>query len=160
MVRHLKVARGTAVKSRSQAMVILKTLIINAPADLRDTLDQIRGRVGLIRRVAALRPSDIDDPLASKKAAMRALARSWLWLHEEVIAHDRALERLVTERVPDVMASHGIAILTIAEMLIIVGDDATRIRSQAAFAKLCGVCPISASSSKTHRFRLNRGDNR
>ena len=45
-------------------------------------------------------------------------------------------------------------------MLILVGDDPTRIRSEAAFAKLCGVCPIPASSGKTHRFRLNRGGNR
>ena len=58
------------------------------------------------------------------------------------------------------MASHGIASLTVAEMLILVGDDPTRIRSEAAFAKLCGVCPIPASSGKTHRFRLNRGGNR
>jgi transposase len=58
------------------------------------------------------------------------------------------------------MASHGIATLTIAEMLILVGDNPDRIRSEAALAKLCGVCPIPASSGKTHRFRLNRGGNR
>jgi transposase len=160
MIRHLKIARDTAVKSRSQAMVTLKTLIINAPADLRETLDQIKGKVGLIRHIAAFRPGDIDTPMASAKAAMRALARRWLWLRDEIIAHDKELERLVTERAPELIESHGIAILTIAEMLILVGDDPTRIRSEAAFAKLCGVCPIPASSGKTHRFRLNRGGNR
>jgi transposase len=160
MIRHMKIARDTAVKSRSQAMVTLKTLIINAPADLRETLDQIKGKAGLIRHIAAFRPGDIIDTLASAKASMRALARRWLWLHEEIIAHDKELERLVMERAPDLMASHGIATLTIAEMLILVGDDPTRIRSEAAMAKLCGVCPIPASSGKTHRFRLNRGGNR
>jgi transposase len=50
--------------------------------------------------------------------------------------------------------------MTAAEMLILVGDDPTRIRSEAALAKLCGVCPIPASSGKTNRFRLNRGGNR
>ncbi len=49
MIRHLKIARDTAVKSRSQAMVTLQTLIINAPASLRDTLDQIAGKIALIR---------------------------------------------------------------------------------------------------------------
>ena len=44
-------------------------------------------------------------------------------------------------------------------MLILVGDDPTRIRSQAAFANLCGVCPIPAFSGKIHRFRLNQGGN-
>ena len=57
MIRHMKIARDTAVKSRSQAMVALKTLIINAPADLRETLDQIKGKVGLIRHIAAFRPA-------------------------------------------------------------------------------------------------------
>ncbi|MDZ4872192.1 MAG: hypothetical protein CLLPBCKN_001580 [Chroococcidiopsis cubana SAG 39.79] len=32
--------------------------------------------------------------------------------------------------------------------------------SEAAFAKMCGVCPIPASSGKTQRHRLNRGGNR
>ena len=58
--------------------------------------------------------------------------------YEEIIAHDKELERLVTERASDLMASlgitwhhlasHGIATLTVAEMLILVGDDPTRIR--------------------------------
>lgn len=34
------------------------------------------------------------------------------------------------------------------------------IRSEAAFAKLCRVCPIPASSGKTSRHRLNRGGHR
>ena len=49
---------------------------------------------------------------------------------------------------------------TAAEMLILVGDNPERIRSEAAFAKLCGACPIPASSGKTSRHRLNRGGNR
>ncbi len=39
-------------------------------------------------------------------------------------------------------------------------DDPGRIRSEAAFAKLCGACPIPASSGKTSRHRLNRGGHR
>ena len=108
MIRHLKIARDTAVKSYSQAMVTLKTLIINAPAVLREILDQIRGEVALIRHIAAFRPGDIDTPLASAKAAMLALVRRWLWLHEKIIAHDKELERLVTDRASDLMASLGI----------------------------------------------------
>ena len=152
MIRHLKVARDTAVKSRSQAMVTLKTLIINAPADLRDVLDKIRGKVALIRHIAAFRPGEINNTMACAKPAMRALARRWLGLQAQIITQDKELERLGTERAADLMTSHGIATLTVVEMLITVGDDPTRIRSQAAFAKLCGLCPIPASSGKTHRF--------
>ncbi|MEM6782230.1 MAG: transposase [Bacteroidota bacterium] len=45
--------------------------------------------------------------------------------------------------------------------MIAAGDNSERIRSEAAFAKLCGVCPIPASSGRTTgRHRLNRGGNR
>ncbi len=44
--------------------------------------------------------------------------------------------------------------------MLLVGDNPERIRSEAAFAKLCGACPIPASSGKTDRHRLNRGGNR
>ncbi|MEJ6768242.1 MAG: hypothetical protein QNK95_01715 [Paracoccaceae bacterium] len=65
------------------------------------------------------------------------MARRWLGLQAQIITQDKELERLGTERAADLMTSHGIATLTVAEMLITVGDDPTRIRSQAAFAKLC-----------------------
>jgi transposase len=38
MIRQIKIARDTAVKSRTQAMVTLKALIVNAPDDLREVL--------------------------------------------------------------------------------------------------------------------------
>lgn len=63
-------------------------------------------------------------------------------------------------RAPTLIAAHGIATMTAAEMLILVGDDLGRICSGSALAKLCGVCPIPASSGKTKRFRLNRGGSR
>jgi transposase len=100
MIRHLKIARDTAVKSRSQALVTLKTLIINAPADLREALDQIKGKVTLIRHIAAFRPGDIINTLASFKAALRALTRRWLLLHDEILSHDKELEQLVTKHAP------------------------------------------------------------
>jgi transposase len=141
-------------------MVTLKTLIINAPAELRGVLDQIKGKIALIRHIAAFRSGEIKSTTASAKAAMRALARRWLALHEEIQVHDKDLERLVVAKMPSLLASHGIATMTVAEMLILIGDDPSRIKSEAALAKLCGVCPIPASSGKTNRFRLNRGGNR
>ena len=160
MIRHLKIARDSAVKAKSQAMITLKTLIINAPTELRDTLDKIRGPRSLVRHIAALRPGEISSPLASAKAAMRAIARRWLALHEEIQAHEQELDRMVREKAPELMKSHGISKMTVAEMLILIGDNPERIRSESALAKMCGVCPIPASSGKTHRMRLNRGGNR
>jgi transposase len=45
-------------------------------------------------------------------------------------------------------------------LLVIFGDNPDRVRSEAAFAKLCGVCPIPASSGMTNRHRLYRGGHR
>jgi transposase len=47
-----------------------------------------------------------------------------------------------------------------AQLLAAAGDNPERLRSEAAFAKLCGACPIPASSGKTNRHRLNRGGDR
>ncbi|WP_202882911.1 transposase [Microvirga tunisiensis] len=160
MIRHLKVARDTAVKSRTQAMVTLKTIIVNAPAALRESLDGLTGKMTLIRHLAALRPGAMTSPTASAKATLRALARRWLMLNAEIKSHDAALDALTTACAPTRKEAHGMATGTAAEMLILVGDNPERIRSEAAFAKLCGACPIPASSGKTSRHRLNRGGHR
>ena len=47
-----------------------------------------------------------------------------------------------------------------AQILCTVGDNPERLSSEAAFAMLCGVAPIPASSGKTQRHRLNRGGDR
>lgn len=109
MIRHLKIARDTAVKYRSQAMETLKALLINAPSELRDSLDQIKRKIILIRHIAAFRPGEITLTLASAKVALRALARRWLALHDEIQTHDKELERLAAACAPVLMASHGIS---------------------------------------------------
>ncbi len=160
MIRHLKIARDTAVKSRTQAIVTLKTLIINAPEALRERLEAISGKMALIRNIAAFRPGPVTSTTASAKLAMRALAQRWLMLDTEIRAHDQQLKLLTDASAPALIKTHGISTGTVAEMLILVGDNPERIRSEASFAKLCGVCPIPASSGRTNRHRLNRGGNR
>jgi hypothetical protein len=58
------------------------------------------------------------------------------------------------------LKAYGIKAGTAAEMLVLVGDTPDRIPSEGALAKLCGACPIPASSSKVTHYRLNRGGNR
>ena len=45
-------------------------------------------------------------------------------------------------------------------MLVTAGDNPDRMKSEAAFAMLCGVAPLPASSGMTQRHRLNRGGDR
>jgi transposase len=49
---------------------------------------------------------------------------------------------------------------TAALLLIAAGDNPSRLRSEATWAKLCGVAPLEASSGKVTRHRLNRGGDR
>jgi transposase len=161
MVRHLKVARDTAVKARTQAMLTLKALIVGAPAALREQLEALSGgKMTLVRHLAALRPGPLASTTASAKTGLRAIARRWLMLDEEIKGHDAHLEALTAARAPELVQAHGMGAGTAAEMLLLVGDNPERIRSEAAFAKLCGACPIPASSGKTTRHRLNRGGDR
>ena len=82
-------------------------------------------------------------------------------LTEEIALHDQHLARLTTETSPTLREGFGVGAHTAAELLIVFGDHPDRIRSDAAFAKLCGACPIPASSGMTTgRHRLNRDGHR
>ncbi|WP_414476157.1 hypothetical protein [Microvirga sp. M2] len=85
------------MKSRTQAMVTLKTIVTDAPTALRESLEGLTGTMALIRHLAALRPGAMTDPTASAKAALRALARRWLMLDAEIKSHDAALDTLTAE---------------------------------------------------------------
>ena len=75
--------------------------------------------------------------------------------------HDRHRGRLTTQTSPTLREGLGIGADTAAEMLIICGDTPDRIHAEAAFATLCGACPIPASSGMTTgRHRLYRGGHR
>jgi len=159
MVRQIKVARDTAVKAKSAAIITLKTLIVNAPSDLREVLEPLTDRK-LIDRCARLLPGAIVDTIASTKHALRAIASRWLTLSTEIDTHDEALDIITQAAAPTLREAFGIGPDSAAEMMIVAGDNPTRIRSDAAFAKLCGACPIPASSGVTHRHRLFRGGHR
>jgi transposase len=47
-----------------------------------------------------------------------------------------------------------------ATLLVTAGDNPERLRSEAAWAHLCGVSPLEASSGRVTRHRLNRGGDR
>ena len=57
-------------------------------------------------------------------------------------------------------AAYGVDPDTAAQLLITAGANPHRLHSEAAFAALCGVAPVPASSGKTTRHRLSRGGDR
>ena len=159
MARQIKVARDTAVKARSAAIITLKTLIVNAPSALREDLDPLTDRK-LIDRCHRLKPGEVVDTRASTKHALRAIAARWIALTDEIDAHDVVLDAITLAAAPTLRQAFGIGPDSAAEMMIVAGDNPTRIRAESAFAKLCGVCPIPASSGVTNRHRLFRGGHR
>ncbi len=140
-------------------MITLEQVIVTAPADLREQLEPLT-KMALLRRCAALRPAEVNDPTAATKYALRAMARRWLLLNEEIQEHEAHLDRLTTAIAPQLRDGCGIGPDAAAEILALVGDNFARVTSEAALAKLCGVNPIPASSGKTNRHRLNRGGHR
>ncbi|WP_116995471.1 IS110 family transposase [Desertimonas flava] len=159
MIRQIKVARDTARKGRTSAIITLKAIIVNAPAELRESLSGLPDKA-LLDRCAGFRPGEITDTTGSTKHALRSLAKRWLDLDAEITSHDRLLDGLTAQTSPTLRDGYGIGADTAAEMLIVFGDNPDRIRSEAAFAKLCGVCPIPASSGMTNKHRLYRGGHR
>ena len=61
---------------------------------------------------------------------------------------------------PGLVSIFGMGPDTAAAILVAAGSNPHRIHSEAAFASLCGVSPVPASSGKTNRHRLNRGGDR
>lgn len=159
-VRALRVVRSSAVKARTQSTNQLKALVLSGPAELREQLRQLT-TTALIATCARLRPTgELTDPGQATKAALRRLARRHQQLNEEIVEADGELHALVTQAAPRLVALRGVGIEVAGQLLTSAGDNPDRLHSEAAFAQLCGVAPIPASSGKVRRHRLNRGGDR
>ena len=159
MIRSLRVARSTAMKARTQAINALRALVISAPSELRDQLRELAGDE-LVATCARLRPGEIVTPAGAFKLSARCLAQRYLALVEEIDVLDGELQRLTAEVAPALVDVFGVGPDVAGALLVTAGDNPERLRSEAAFAHLCGVSPIEASSGKTVRHRLNRGGDR
>jgi transposase len=160
-LRNLRVARRSAVDQRADAQRQIKTLIVTAPDDLRT---QLRGLAvkPLISTCANLRPDHTDaaSPATAAKIALRSLAHRHQQLTTEITDLDELIEPLVAAINPALVAVNGVGADTAGQLLITAGENHDRLTSEAAFAMLCGVAPIPASSGKTNRHRLNRSGDR
>jgi transposase len=159
MIRVLRVARGSAIKARTQAINALRSLLVTAPPELRDQLRAL-STSRLVSKAAQLRPGALGSPLAASKLALRHLARRCQTLEAEISSLDGQLARLTATASPQLIGAFGVGADTAGALLVAAGDNPDRLRSEAAFSMLCGSSPIKASSGKTNRHRLNRGGNR
>ena len=161
-IRLVKIARDTAVKAHTTAMITLKAVLVTADQDLRDQLEAlsdfklVTACVGTRRERRSRRPSSRDASHAG--VAGSALVRSPRRDQDPLQAPQGAHRG---RQHPSYCDAFGVGVDIAAQMLITAGDNADRVRSETAFAKMCGVAPIPTGSGKTSgRHRLNRGGNR
>ncbi len=156
-IRVLRVARRRAVKAGTQGINQLKALLLTVSAELREQLRHLTTTT-LIATCARLgQSSELTDSEQATKTALRRLARRYQHLSEETAEADTELRTLVTASAPRLLALPSVGIDVAGQLLTSAGDNPDRLRSQAAFAHLCGVAPVPASSARTHHHRLNRG---
>ncbi|AOP54694.1 IS110 family transposase [Brevibacterium aurantiacum] len=159
-LRVLRTSRSSALQARTATINQIKGMLITAPEDLRTRYKGL-STPKLIAALAASRPTPTPVTAAEATAySLRLLARRWQALTGQIEDLAGHLQRLLDDHAPDLMRVFGCGQDTVAQLLITAGDNPDRLRSEAAFAALAGVCPIPASSGKTKRHRLNRAGDR
>jgi len=158
-VRVLFATRNGAVVARTKALNHLQALVVTAPQRLRSRFEGLT-TTELARQSARLRLG-ADRPIEDQATvrAMRACARRALACEQEADELEAELERILVGQVPHLLAEPGIGPIS-AAAIYLAWSHHGRIRNDAAFAALAGVCPLPASSGQTTRHRLNRGGDR
>jgi transposase len=157
----LLTARRGAVKARTAAINQIKALLVTAPVELRERYRHHRTNTTLIAALVRCRPSQLSDPtMVAVLTAAKALAQRVVFLEGQERDLTAQLDALVGELNPALRAAHGVGPDTAAQPIVTAGTNPDRLRSEAAFAALCGAAPVPASSGKITRHRLSRGGDR
>jgi transposase len=159
-IRALLIAQRSGRQARARCLNQIRHLGFTSPDALREQFRDV-SKAHLARQAAALRPRPGGDPVMhATKLAMRTLGRRALAISDDMHELDVVLEGLVANTAPELLACYGVGVDTAAILLVAAGDNPERIRNEAAWAHMCGVAPLDASSGKHRRHRLSRAGNR
>ena len=158
-IRALMVAKRSARAERVQTINQARALVLTGPEDLRTRFAR-HTAASLVSGLASLRPRPGDVPGYATRIALRELGRRAEFLDGQLERLDELIAPLVAARAPGLLALHGVGPDTAALLLVAAGDHPERLRSEAAWAHLCAVAPLQASSGKVTRYRLNPGGDR
>jgi transposase len=155
-LRLLMVDRDNAVASAKTARTLLASVLVTAPAPLRERL----GRLSRNRRAtvcAALAcPRRADRQTRVLHQTLARLGQRIILLSRVAADLEKQIAVLVDDLAPGLLAAEpGVGALTAAQVLLSF-SHAGRIHSEAAFAMLSGTAPVPVSSGRTDRHRLNR----
>lgn len=159
-IRQLEIVYHAASKDRTRSINQFKAIIVAAPCGLRHRLRDglsLKNQLARARRFTDNHPDLVEQ---QTRFALREIARRIEFLDAHNARLATRISELVIAHCPALIGLSGVGPHSAAQLLAAAGDNPHRIRSEAAFAKLCGVCPMPASSGKTNRHRLNRGGDR
>ena len=159
-IRALRVAFTSARNSRTRVALQIRDLILTAPDQLREDLGALNTKARVARCARFRISGDPADPTEGTRLALRTLARRYEFLSEEMSELDETLDHLTARANPALCGAKGVGADVAAILLVAAGDNPERLRSESAFAAMCGVSPVEASSGKIVRHRLNRSGNR
>ncbi|MET7353101.1 transposase [Streptomyces mirabilis] len=154
-----KLAKGSAIKSRTQAINQLKSVLVSADAELRESLAGL-SNPKLFKQCAELADSGLPGPAGAARHTLSLLARRIQHLTQEINDLNTRITEAIKASTPGLLDINGVGPDSAAALLIAAGDNPERLDSEASFAALCGTSPVEASSGKTQRRRLNRGGDR
>jgi transposase len=154
----LEALRRQSVAQRTQAIQRLRAIWTQVdPESEREVVHLHRQRP--LRR---LRRISFGTGLAERTAArcVRELASEIAALNDRISELETEMSELLAEH-GDPLADLQGAGLQVAATVVAHAGDVRRFRSQAAFARFCGVAPIPCGSGQSDgRHRLHRGGNR
>jgi hypothetical protein len=116
--------RASAVKSRSQAGLQLRNLILTAPDQLREPLTGLTTKQAVVR-CASMRRSERLDAVAATRKALLTLARRCKHSTPKS-ASSTATSKLTPQAAPRLLAQPGIGPDTAAKLLVVAGDNPDR----------------------------------
>ena len=158
-IRALMVARRSAAGERTRTINQARALLVTGPGDLRARFTR-HTPAALVTGLASLRPRPGGVAGYAVRVALRELGRGAQFLDGQLERLDELIVPLVTAQAPGLLTVYGLGPRTAALLLIAAGDHPGRLRSEAAWAHLCGVAPIPASSGKVTSHRHGPGGDR
>ena len=159
-IRILQLTRHSAVKAKTAAVVAMQDLVTTSPQSVRDELGGLKTKRLVATCAAMALPSDTSGPEGATVQALVMLAQRVQMLAGQAKELESQIEALVRSQCPALIELPGVGSDVGATLLMAIGDNSDRIPTERAFAKICGVSPVDASSGRQVRHRLNRGGNR
>jgi transposase len=155
-LRLLMVDRDNAVQSCRTARAVLASVLVTAPARLRE---QLRGLPSKRRAAACAEltcPPDAGRLTRVTHQTIIHLGQRITALAETAAGLETQIAAIVEDMAPGLVAAEpGLGALSAAQILL-SWSHAGRIHSEAAFGMLSGTAPVPVSSGRTDRHRLNR----